>query len=101
MLNQITNINIIQLTHIKQCKVDFTLIKEANTVGIARSLDASGRSIVLFNMSLAQAHLRFQNRKAVEDQRGTFTPFVISVDGLLHRESEPFVNCVASCIAAY
>ena len=24
--------------------------------------------------------------KAVEDRRGTFTPFVLSVDGLLHKE---------------
>ena len=29
-------------------------------------------------------------KKAVEDRKGTFTPFVTSVDGLLHREAEHF-----------
>ena len=31
-------------------------------------------------------------KKAVEDIRGTFTPFVLSVDGLLHKEASHFIN---------
>ena len=31
-------------------------------------------------------------KKAVEDRRGTFTPFVTYVDGLLHREAEHFLK---------
>ena len=38
-------------------------------------------------------------KKAVEDRRGTFTPFVTSVDGLLHREAEHFLKHVAISIA--
>ena len=34
-------------------------------------------------------------RQAVEDRRGTFTPFVTSVDGLLHREAEHFLKRMA------
>ena len=39
-------------------------------------------------------------KKAVEDRRGTFTPFVTSVDGLLHREAEHFLKHIATSIAA-
>eukprot|EP00731_Ephydatia_muelleri_P010896 Em0005g1482a len=39
-------------------------------------------------------------KKAVEDRRGTFTPFVTSVDGLLHREAEHFLKHMATSIAA-
>ena len=39
-------------------------------------------------------------KKAVEDRRGTFTPFVTSVDGLLHREAEHFLKQIATSIAA-
>ena len=39
-------------------------------------------------------------RQAVEDRRGTFTPFVISVDGLLHREAEHFLKRMATCVAS-
>ena len=38
-------------------------------------------------------------KKAVEDRRGTFTPFVTSVDGLLHREAEHLLKHVATSIA--
>ena len=34
-------------------------------------------------------------KQAVEDRRGTFTPFVTSVDGLLHREAEHFLKRLA------
>ena len=39
-------------------------------------------------------------KKAVEDRRGAFTPFVTSVDGLLHREADNFLNHIATSIAA-
>ena len=39
-------------------------------------------------------------KKAVEDRRGTFTSFVTSVDGLLHREAEHFLKHIATSIAA-
>ena len=35
-----------------------------------------------------------------EDRRGAFTPFVTSVDGLLHREAEHLLKHVATSIAA-
>ena len=38
-------------------------------------------------------------KKAVEDRQGTFTPFVTSVDGLLHREADNFLNYIATSIA--
>ena len=31
-------------------------------------------------------------KKAVEDRRDTFTPFVTSIDGLLHRQAEDFLT---------
>ena len=36
----------------------------------------------------------------MEDHRGTFTPFVTSVDGLLHREAEHFPMRMATCVAS-
>ena len=39
-------------------------------------------------------------KQAVEDRRGTFTPFVTSVDGLLHREAEHFLKRMATCVAS-
>ena len=35
-------------------------------------------------------------KKAVEDRRGTFTPFVLSVDGLLHKEASHFLKHMAT-----
>ena len=35
------------------------------------------------------------NTKAVEDRQGTFTPFVLSVDGLLPKEAEHFLKHMA------
>ena len=32
------------------------------------------------------------HKKAVEDIRGTLTPFVVSVDGLLHKEASHFLK---------
>ena len=39
-------------------------------------------------------------KNAVEDRRGTFTPFVTSIDGILHREAEHFLKHMATSIAA-
>ena len=39
-----------------------------------------------------------KEKKAVEDRQGTFTPFVISVDGLLHREAEHLLKHIATSI---
>ena len=39
-------------------------------------------------------------KQAVEVRRGTFTPFVTSVDGLLHREAEHFLKRMATCVAS-
>ena len=39
-------------------------------------------------------------KKAVEDRRGTFTPFVISIDGLLYSEAEHFLKHISTSIAA-
>ena len=38
-------------------------------------------------------------QKAVEDRCGQFTPFVVSVDGLLHREANHFMKRIASSLA--
>ena len=38
-------------------------------------------------------------QKAVEDRRGQFTPFVASVDGLLHREVNHFMKRTAASLA--
>ena len=38
-------------------------------------------------------------QKAVEDRCGQFTPFVVSVDGLLHREANHFMKCIAASLA--
>ena len=34
-----------------------------------------------------------------EDRRGQFTPFVVSVDGLLHREANHFIKHTAASLA--
>ena len=39
-------------------------------------------------------------RSAVEDRRGNFTPFVLSVDGLLQREASHFVKRVSANLAS-
>ena len=39
-------------------------------------------------------------KKVLEDRRGTFTHFVTSIDGLLHREAEHFLKHIATSIAA-
>ena len=39
-------------------------------------------------------------KKAVEDRRGTFTRFVTSVDGFLHREAEHFLKRMATYVAS-
>ena len=36
---------------------------------------------------------------AVEDRRGTFTPFVLSVDGLLHKEASHFIKHLATSLS--
>ena len=38
-------------------------------------------------------------QKAVKDRRGQFTPFVVSVDGLLHREANHFMKRIAARLA--
>ena len=39
-------------------------------------------------------------RSAVEDKRGNFTPFVLSVDGLLQREASHFVKHLSASLAS-
>ena len=39
-------------------------------------------------------------KQAVEACRDTFTPFVTSVDGLLHWETEHFLKRMATCVAS-
>ena len=38
-------------------------------------------------------------QKAVEDRRGQFTPFVVSVDGLMHREAKHLMKRIAASLA--
>ena len=40
------------------------------------------------------------NRSAVEDRRGNFTPFVLSVDGLLQHKALHFVKRLSACLAS-
>ena len=39
-------------------------------------------------------------KKAVEDRRGTFTPSVLSVDGLLHKEASHFIKHMATALSS-
>ena len=39
-------------------------------------------------------------KKAVQDRRGTFTPFVLSVDGLLHKEASHFLKHMATALSS-
>ena len=39
-------------------------------------------------------------KKAVEDRRGTFTPFFLSVDGLLHKEASHFIKHMATALSS-
>ena len=39
-------------------------------------------------------------KQAVEDHRGTFTPFATSVDELLHQEAEHFLKRMATSVAS-
>ena len=39
-------------------------------------------------------------KKAVEDRRGTFTPFLLSVDGLLHKEASHFIKHMATALSS-
>ena len=38
-------------------------------------------------------------QKAFEDRCGQFTPFAVSVDGLLHREANHFMKHIAASLA--
>ena len=38
-------------------------------------------------------------KKAVEDRRGTFTPFVLSMDRLLHKEASHFIKHMATALS--
>ena len=38
--------------------------------------------------------------KVVEDRRDTFTPFVLSVDGLLHKEVSHFIKHMATALSS-
>ena len=38
-------------------------------------------------------------KKAVEDKRGTFTPFVLSADGLLQKEASQFLRHMATALS--
>ena len=49
--------------------------------------------------SSSQDKKRIYN-KAVEDRRGTFTPFVLSVDGLLHKEDSHFIKHMATALSS-
>ena len=51
---------------------------------------------------LSQAHWRRREctKMAVEDRRGTFTPFVLSVDGLLHKEASHFLKHMATALSS-
>ena len=59
----------------------------------------SNRSPVAVLESGAQDKKRIY-KQAVEDCRGSFTPFVTSVDRLLHREAEQFLKRMATCVAS-
>ena len=39
-------------------------------------------------------------KKAVDDRRGTFTPLVLSVDGLLHKEASHFIKHIATALSS-
>ena len=36
----------------------------------------------------------------MEDRRGNFTPFILSIDGLLQREALHFVKCLSASLAS-
>ena len=38
-------------------------------------------------------------KTAVDDRRGTFSPFVLSVDGLLHKEASHFLRYMATVLS--
>ena len=38
--------------------------------------------------------------KAVEDRRGIFTPFVLSANGLLHKEASHFIKHMATALSS-
>ena len=38
-------------------------------------------------------------KTAVDDRRGTFSPFVLSVDGLLHKEASHFLRHMATVLS--
>lgn len=65
-----------------------------------RIVDTDSPSYKHHTLEAVLEHAAKENKrlyqKAVKDHCGHFTPFVISVDGLPHREAHHFIKCLAA-----
>ena len=99
------------------------IVKEAdpssNDVGLRVDLEVRGvwspQTVTLFDIriidtdapsykhctpeAVLESAAKEKKKKIVEDRRGQFTPFAVSVDGLLHREANHFIKRIAASLA--